>query len=93
MGIFVIIVISLIAACSLFAFIGSRIGARIEEKNLGAGNVETSINEGMSASVLGGMLGIVPFLAFIVVLVVIIVTNPAHPEEHGGGGESAEASH
>ncbi|UJR87115.1 hypothetical protein [Sandaracinus amylolyticus] len=90
---FILIVLGLIVSCTGFALIGSRIGSKIEEKNFGSGTVETSINEGMSASVLGGMLGIVPFLLFVVALVVLVITNPAHPEEHGSSSESSEAAH
>ena len=89
---FIIIVCTLIVLCTGFAMLGSRIGAKMEEKNLGAGNVETSINSGLDASTLGGMLGIVPFLIFVIILVVTVLTNPAHPADDGSGGGSAESS-
>lgn len=91
---FVLIVLGLIVLCTVFAIIGARIGAQMEEKNSGAGTVESSMREGMSANVLGGLVGIVPFLVFIIALVITVITNPAHPDEHGdGSGSSAESSH
>lgn len=90
---FILISVGLIVLCSVFAVVGSRIGAKMEEKNFGAGSVETSMNSGLDASTLGGMLGIVPFLIFVVVLVITVITSPAHPDEHAsGGGESAAAA-
>lgn len=90
---FVLIVLGLIVACTVFALIGARLGARMEEKNLGAGTVETSMREGMSANVLGGLLGIVPFLLFLVALVVTVITNPVQHDDGTGSSESAESSH
>jgi amino acid transporter len=89
---FVLIVLGLTVSCTLFAILGARLGSKMEEKNAGGGTVETSMREGMSANVLGGLIGIVPFLAFIIALVITVITNPAHPEEHDGSS-SSESSH
>lgn len=90
---FILIVVGLIVSCSLFAVLGSRIGAKMEDKNLGAGTVETSMNSGLDASTLGGFLGIVPFLIFVVVLVATVMTNPAHHDDAASGGSAESAGH
>ena len=89
---FIGIVVGLIVLCTAFAMLGSRIGAKMEEKNFGSGHLEASINSGLDASTLGGLLGIIPFLIFVVILVVTVITNPAHPAEHASGGGSAESA-
>ena len=78
------------AACSLFAFIGVRIGAQMEAKKLGAGITEEQMKGGFTASGLGGLLGIIPFLVFVAILVIMVMTAPPmHPEDAAGGGAAA----
>ncbi len=90
---FILIVVGLIVSCTAFAMLGARLGARMEEKHFGAGYVETNMREGMSASVLGALLGIVPFLLFLAVLVATIVTNPTHHDDGTSGSPAAASSH
>jgi hypothetical protein len=90
---FILIVVGLIVSCTVFAMLGARVGARMEEKQFGAGTVEASMREGMSASVLGALLGIIPFLLFLVALVVTIITNPLHHDDGTGGSQAASSSH
>lgn len=88
LGIFV----GLIVACSGFALIGARIGAQMEAKKLGAGITEEQMKGGMTASGLGGLLGIIPFLVFVAILVVMVITSPAeHPAD--GSAPAAAAGH
>jgi amino acid transporter len=93
MGTFVLIAIIVVVACTGFAVLGAVIGARMEEKNLGAGSVEAEMRGGMSASVLGGLLGIIPFLIFIVILIATVITNPARPEDHSSSSAPSSAGH
>lgn len=90
---FILIVVGLIVSCTAFAMLGARLGARMEEKHFGAGSVEASMREGMGASVLGALLGIIPFLIFLVALVVTIITNPVHHDDGTGGGATTSSSH
>lgn len=90
---FILIVIALIVSCTLFAMLGSRIGAKMEEKTFGSGTVEASINSGLEASTLGAFLGIIPVLVFVIVLVGTVMTSPGHTDAHGAGGSEAAAAH
>lgn len=90
---FILICIGLIVSCTLFAMLGSRIGAKMEEKNFGAGTVEASMNSGLDASTLGGFLGIIPFLLFVIVLVATVMTSPGHSADHASGGAAESAGH
>lgn len=82
------IAVGLVAACAVFALIGARIGAQMEAKKLGAGITEEQMKGGLTASGLGGLLGIIPFLVFVGILVVIVITTP---EEHPPADGSAPA--
>lgn len=68
-----------ITLCTVFAVVGAIVGGRMEAKNIGAGLVESDMRAGMSASVLGGLLGITPFLIFIIVLLVTDITTDHGP--------------
>ncbi len=85
-----IIVIVVILATAGLAFLGQRIGANMEAPNLGAGTTEQEMRSALSPSVLGAMLGIVPFLVFITVLIWMAVHIP--PEVHEGEGGSASSA-
>lgn len=82
-----------ITLCTGFAVLGAVLGGRMEEKNLGAGNVETEMRKGMTASVLGGILGILPFLVFVVILFVTDATTDHGPsvEEEAAAATAAAA--
>jgi hypothetical protein len=93
MGSTILIVVIVAVACAGFAVVGAILGSRMEEKRLGAGAVESDMRGGLSASVLGAWLGIVPFLIFVAILIGIVVTNPAHREDPSGTGSSTAAGH
>jgi hypothetical protein len=86
------IVLGVFAACAAFAFVGVRIGAQMEAKKLGAGITEEQMKGGFTASGLGGMLGTVPFLVFVLILIIMVINTP---EEHPADGSAppAAASH
>jgi hypothetical protein len=67
----VLLILGVFVACAALGFLGMRIAANREEPNLAAGSVEQDLRAGMSPSVLGGLLGVIPFLAFVIVLVVM----------------------
>lgn len=83
-----------ITLCTGFAVVGAILGGRMEEKNLGAGNVETDMRSGMSASVLGGMLGILPFLVFVIALLITDATTDNGPsvQEEAAASTAAAAA-
>lgn len=85
------IVLGLIVACSLFAFVGTRIGAQMEAKKLGAGITEEQMKGGFTASGLGGLLGTIPFLLFVLALVIMVMTAPPRVEDHGSGAPAPAA--
>lgn len=91
----VIIVLVVIAATAGLAFLGQRIGANMEAPNLGAGTTEQEMRSALSPSVLGALLGILPFLIFVIVLIYTAVTLPAehHDDGSGGGTEAASTAH
>ncbi len=63
------------ALCAVFAFAGAQIGAKMENKNLGAGIIEESMKSSLlSASWLGMFLGVVPFLVFVTILIVMALS-------------------
>lgn len=80
------------AASALFAFIGARIGAQMEAKKLGAGITEEQMKGGFTASGLGGALGTIPVLIFVLVLVIMVITAPPRPGEGTEGGGSTPAA-
>jgi len=83
------IVLGVFAACAVFALVGVRIGAQMEAKKLGAGITEEQMKGGMTASGLGGLLGTIPFLIFVLVLIIMVVTTPPRPEDSAEGGAPA----
>lgn len=93
--ILVIILLVVIVAAVGLAFLGQRIGANMEAPNLGAGTTEQEMRSALSPSVLGALLGILPFLVFVVVLIFMAMTMPEeHPADgSGGGGSEASATH
>jgi hypothetical protein len=89
--IFLIIGIVIVATFGL-AFVGQRMGANMEAPNLGAGTTEQEMRGTLSPSVLGAMLGILPFLIFVIVLIYTAVTlPPEHPADSSGGSTSSES--
>jgi amino acid transporter len=85
------IMVGLFVACAAFAMIGVRIGAQIEAKKLGAGITEEQMKGGWTASGLGGVLGVIPFLVFVAILIVMVVTAPPRPGDGAEGGAPAAA--
>lgn len=83
-----------IVLCTAFAVAGAILGGRIEEKNLGAGTVETDIRSGVTASTLGGLLGVIPLLVFIAVLFATDVSTDHGPsvEEEAAASTAAAAA-
>ena len=64
-----IIVLVVILATGGLAFLGQRIGANMEAPNLGAGTTEQEMRSALSPSVLGALLGILPFMIFVAVMI------------------------
>jgi len=66
----------------------------MEQKNLGAGSVETDMRSGMTANVLGGLLGIIPLLVFIIALFATDVTTDHGPsvQEEAAAATAASAA-
>jgi len=87
LGIFV----GLIILSSGFAVLGARIGAQMEARSLGAGITEQSIKLGLTANLLGALLGMIPFVIFVIVLIAMVITAPAAHVE-GGAPASAPAA-
>lgn len=87
------IMVGVFVACALFAMIGVRIGAQMEAKKLGAGITEEQMKGGWTASGLGGLLGVIPFLVFVAVLIVMVITAPPRPGDEAAGGAPAAAGH
>lgn len=83
-----------IALCAAFAVIGAILGGRIEQKNLGAGTVETDIRSGLTSNVLGGLLGIIPLLVFIIALFATDVSTDHGPsvQEEAAASTAAAAA-
>ena len=69
----ILIIIAVLVACTGLALFGARMGAQKEAPNLAAGMTEQSLRGGLTPSVLGGLLGVIPFVAFVVVLVVMAI--------------------
>lgn len=89
---YLLIILVVIVLCSAFAYGGTVLGARYEESARGAGIVESDMRTGLSASGVGAMIGIIPFLVFIGILVFFVVTSPAHHDD-GTGGSTTSAEH
>lgn len=69
----ILILVGVLVACTGLALVGANIGAKNEAPTLAAGMTEQSLRGGMSPSVLGGLLGVIPFIIFVVVLVVMAI--------------------
>lgn len=87
----IIIVLVVIAATVGLAFVGQRMGANMEAPNLGAGTTEQEMRSALSPSVLGALLGILPFLIFVIVLIYTAVTLPVEHPADGSGAPAAES--
>jgi amino acid transporter len=83
------IVLGVFAACAVFAFVGVRIGAQMEAKKLGAGITEEQMKGGFTASGLGGMLGTIPFLVFVLILIIMVINTPPEPPAEGSAPPAA----
>lgn len=87
------IMLGVFVACVAFALVGVRIGAQMEAQKLGAGITEEQMKGGFTASGLGGLLGTIPVLLFVVILVILVITSPdEHPAE-GSAPAPAAAAH
>lgn len=86
----VIIVVVVVAAFGL-AFLGQRVGANMEAPNLGAGTTEQEMRSALSPSVLGALLGILPFLIFIIALIWTARTLPHEAPADGSSPPPAAA--
>jgi hypothetical protein len=93
MGVLIVIVLVVVAATFGMAFLGQRIGANMEAPNLGAGTTEQEMRSALSPSVLGALLGIIPFMLFVIVLVWTAVHLPPEHAADSGGGASTSAPH
>jgi len=69
----VLLILGVFIACGALGFLGMRIAASRQEPNLAAGTVEQDLRGGLSPSVLGGILGTIPFLVFVVFLVYMAI--------------------
>lgn len=87
----VLIILGVLTACALLAVVGARIGSGMESRAIGAGTTEENMRRGMSASVLGALLGILPFIVFVSVLTYMALTLPDDPAEHGATATAAAA--
>ncbi len=85
----VIIVLVVIAATVGLAFFGQRIGANMEAPNLGAGTTEQEMRSALSPSVLGALLGILPFMIFVIALVWTAVHLPVEHVDDGSGSSAS----
>lgn len=90
----VLLILGVFIACGALGFLGMRIAAGRQEPNLAAGTVEQDLRGGMSPSVLGGILGTIPFLVFVVVLVVMALQagEERHAREAREAAENARAA-
>ena len=87
----VLIILGVLATCAALAFVGARIGAKNEAPNLAAGMTEQSLRGGLTPSVMGGLLGVIPFVIFVVILVVQAIQTGAE-EARREAAEAAEAA-
>lgn len=67
----VLIIVGVFVLCGALAFGVQRFAAQKEEPNLAAGLVEQDLRGGMSPSVMGALVGVIPFLVFVVILIVM----------------------
>ena len=68
-----LIVLGVVVLGTGLAYMGQRVGAQMEQPHLGAGATEQHMRTALSPSVLGALLGILPFLAFTIVLIVMSI--------------------
>lgn len=87
----ILIILGVLAACAGLAMVGARIGAKNEAPALAAGMTEQSLRGGLGPSVMGGLLGVIPFVIFVVVLVVMALQAGAE-EAAREAREAAEAA-
>jgi hypothetical protein len=87
------IFLGVIALSAGFSVLGARIGSQMEARSIGAGTTELSIKSGMTANLLGAILGMIPFMIFVIVLIVMVITSPAEHVEGAPGGAPAAAAH
>jgi hypothetical protein len=84
-----LIVLGVVAVTILLAYIGQRVGAQMEAPHLGAGTTEQQMRTALSPSVLGALLGILPFLIFTIVLIYMAI-QVQHEVEAREAAERAE---
>jgi hypothetical protein len=87
----ILIILGVLACCAGLAVVGANMGAKNEAPTLAAGMTEQSLRGGMSPSVLGGLLGVIPFIIFVVVLIVMALQAGAE-EAAREAREAAEAA-
>jgi hypothetical protein len=91
MGVILLIVLGVVVLTVLLAFVGQRVGAQMEEPHLGAGTTEQHMRTALSPSVLGALLGILPFLVFTIVLIYMSI-QVQHEIETREAAERAESA-
>jgi hypothetical protein len=85
----VIVILVVILATGGLAFLGQRIGANMEAPNLGAGTTEQEMRSALSPSVLGALLGILPFMIFVCVMIWMATHLPPDTTHTEGTDPSA----
>ena len=91
MGVILLIVLGVVILAAGLAYVGQRVGAQMEEPHLGAGTTEQHMRTALSPSVLGALLGILPFLVFTIVLIYMSI-QVQHEIEARERAEAAEAA-
>ncbi len=91
MGVILLILLGIVVLTVALAYVGQRIGANMEEPHLGAGTTEQHMRTALSPSVLGALLGILPFLVFTIVLIYMAI-QVQHEIEAREAREAAEAA-
>lgn len=91
MGVILLIFLGVVVVAAGLAYVGQRVGAQMEEPHLGAGTTEQHMRTALSPSVLGALLGILPFLVFTIVLIYMSI-QVQHEIEARERAEAAEAA-
>jgi hypothetical protein len=91
MGVILLIVLGIVLLTVALAYVGQRVGAQMEQPHLGAGTTEQHMRTALSPSVLGALLGILPFLVFTIVLIYMSI-QVQHEIAAQEAREAAEAA-
>ena len=92
MGVIIVILLVVIVATVGLAYLGQRLGANMEAPNLGAGTTEQEMRSALSPSVFGALLGIIPFMLFVIALV-WTATHLPHEQLEQRDSPSASTPH